>query len=716
MLGGIVLPVTGGVMVWLRGGGAHYRLHTPEGRNAGADIEYEAYEAGNGDVYKPRNAEEAATGRTNEVIPKWPVRYSNDLYDDGNRVATQSWSDSQYLGKTAKAADSEKVDGINGASLLRSDAADSFSGILTGTASTENLKIGGIRGTAKGSQTGEYIHLYNRVHIGGPSGWGAATHGAPNHGLSTWGSANFGMNASGVLQLNGTTFLTKDRLLQNVTNTNWDAAHGWGDHADAGYLTSFDITDQTDSKYLRSNANDTFSGSLVSSNRANGIFGTYDSTKTDSIWSMGTSYKSAADGSNFGSLYGLAYKHTNNSTGGTMAGSHQMVWCHNGTPKSAMGSGLWTSGTVTASGGNSGNWNTAHGWGNHADAGYLTSLPGHNHAGTHPLIDTATVRGPDFDKLMPSQNHTTYKEVHAINEGLNIPSGYTYGVVKSQYMGSMKYQEYVPHTASRGSNATQDTIWFRTNWGGNNWYAWRYHIHSGNIGSQSVDNASKLDGIDSGSFLRSDANDSASGSYSFTNSYNEFGNSTGSVSNDGGWNARVNVAGSSHARLDVKSVSDGIITTMYAHTGHGAGKIGTMSSHPIQFMTGGTTRGQVNSKGVLHMASDIVGFWDFSDRRLKTNVKPLENNLEKVLALHPVSYQWKEGDRKGRTDIGLIAQEVEEIVPEVVREQERLEEGSTKTYKTVDYEHLVSVLIGAVKEQQEQINELKSKMCKCNGK
>ena len=56
MLGGIVLPVTGGVMVWLRGGGAQYRLHTPEGRNAGADIEYEAYEAGNGAVYKPRDA------------------------------------------------------------------------------------------------------------------------------------------------------------------------------------------------------------------------------------------------------------------------------------------------------------------------------------------------------------------------------------------------------------------------------------------------------------------------------------------------------------------------------------------------------------------------------------------------------------------------------------------------------------------------------------
>jgi hypothetical protein len=47
------------------------------------------------------------------------------------------------------------------------------------------------------------------------------------------------------------------------TSTNWNTAYGWGNHASAGYLTSFDITTQTDSKYLRSNADDTSSGSLT---------------------------------------------------------------------------------------------------------------------------------------------------------------------------------------------------------------------------------------------------------------------------------------------------------------------------------------------------------------------------------------------------------------------------------------------------------------------
>ena len=44
---------------------------------------------------------------------------------------------------------------------------------------------------------------------------------------------------------------------------NWNTAYGWGDHASAGYLTSFDITTQTDEKYLRSNDNDTATGTIT---------------------------------------------------------------------------------------------------------------------------------------------------------------------------------------------------------------------------------------------------------------------------------------------------------------------------------------------------------------------------------------------------------------------------------------------------------------------
>ena len=71
--------------------------------------------------------------------------------------------------------------------------------------------------------------------------------------------------------------------------------------------------------------------------RSSGIYGVYDSVKIGHIWSMGTAYTIPDDGSTFGNLYGLAYKHTNNATGGTMAGGHQVVWVVNGSPRAALG-------------------------------------------------------------------------------------------------------------------------------------------------------------------------------------------------------------------------------------------------------------------------------------------------------------------------------------------------------------------------------------------
>ena len=61
------------------------------------------------------------------------------------------------------------------------------------------ISVGTIRGRAVGSQTGEFIHLYERVHIGSPSGWGAANTAAPSHGLSVYGGANIGYGNSASL-------------------------------------------------------------------------------------------------------------------------------------------------------------------------------------------------------------------------------------------------------------------------------------------------------------------------------------------------------------------------------------------------------------------------------------------------------------------------------------------------------------------------------------
>lgn len=86
------------------------------------------------------------------------------------------------------------------------------------------------------------------------------------------------------------------------------------------------------------------------STRRSGVYGVYDAAKIGHIWSMGTGYMIADDGSNFGNLYGFAYKHITNTTGGTMANGHQAVWCENGAPRVALGTNFWVANAASIGG------------------------------------------------------------------------------------------------------------------------------------------------------------------------------------------------------------------------------------------------------------------------------------------------------------------------------------------------------------------------------
>ena len=84
--------------------------------------------------------------------------------------------------------DADTVDGIDSASFVRSDANDTLSGQYTFTKTNDHaIRVGTIRGTAVGSQSGQFIQMYERVNIGGPSGWGASNTATPSYGLSTYG-------------------------------------------------------------------------------------------------------------------------------------------------------------------------------------------------------------------------------------------------------------------------------------------------------------------------------------------------------------------------------------------------------------------------------------------------------------------------------------------------------------------------------------------------
>ncbi|MDP8260453.1 MAG: tail fiber domain-containing protein [Candidatus Gygaella obscura] len=95
-----------------------------------------------------------------------------------------------------------------------------------------------------------------------------------------------------------------------------------------------------------------------------------------------------------------------------------------------------------------------------------------------------------------------------------------------------------------------------------------------------------------------------------------------------------------------------------------------------------------------------------SDERLKKDITTIQDALDKVLSLRGVNFHWKDSNlNQGKLRMGLVAQEVEKVVPEVVHTVD--DEMQTKA---VEYQYLVGLLIEAIKDQQKQINNLKTEV------
>jgi len=133
------------------------------------------------------------------------------------------------------------------------------------------------------------------------------------------------------------------------------------------------------------------------------------------------------------------------------------------------------------------------------------------------------------------------------------------------------------------------------------------------------------------------------------------------------------------------------------------GKVGIGTSSPGKELD---VSGRVHSSGNITTESDITAsgsstataFYYSSDRSLKSSIQPIPDALEKVLVLEGVSFRWK---NSGKPSVGLIAQDVEDVFPELVGTNP--ETG----LKTVEYGNLVAVLIEALKEQQAEIAQLR---------
>ena len=93
-----------------------------------------------------------------------------------------------------------------------------------------------------------------------------------------------------------------------------------------------------------------------------------------------------------------------------------------------------------------------------------------------------------------------------------------------------------------------------------------------------------------------------------------------------------------------------------------------------------------------------------SDKRLKKDIQIIPSALDKVLQLEGISFQWKDEGKGSGINLGLIAQDVEKVFPELVSTNENT------GLKSLQYGNLVAPLVEAIKEQQKQIEELKQEI------
>ena len=121
----------------------------------------------------------------------------------------------------------------------------------------------------------------------------------------------------------------------------------------------------------------------------------------------------------------------------------------------------------------------------------------------------------------------------------------------------------------------------------------------------------------------------------------------------------------------------------------------------VQFAALGVGMPATSTAGEIVAAADIIAF-SSSDERLKDNVTPISDPIEKLSKIGGYEFDWKDNDECSHTghDVGVIAQEIEQVLPDIVTTRD-------SGYKAVKYEKLTALLIEVTKSQQSQIDDLK---------
>ena len=176
----------------------------------------------------------------------------------------------------------------------------------------------------------------------------------------------------------------------------------------------------------------------------------------------------------------------------------------------------------------------------------------------------------------------------------------------------------------------------------------------------------------------------------------------------GGVYLSTNQSGDILGRTYIAKGSPSSLALQFAGAGSAAGFFYTTSPrNGIGIVISGSEQFRFDVS-TFHADGNIIAYSSLiSDIRLKKNIQDLQPSLDKILTLRGVSYERKSN---GEKHVGYIAQEFENLFPELITESEILGEDPSTIYKTIKYVELIPYLSGAIQEQQKHINKLEDKI------
>jgi hypothetical protein len=239
------------------------------------------------------------------------------------------------------------------------------------------------------------------------------------------------------------------------------------------------------------------------------------------------------------------------------------------------------------------------------------------------------------------------------------------------------------------SNTNSEVVWSATyptlmGWNGTSTYGVRV---------DSARNADLLGGINYTSFARVDSSNTFTSSATFQSTLNVTGDTT--ITNG---NLYITRTDGDSGDILANGGTDGIFG-IFNTTNSGTISLNAKNSGGTYNTIISLTSSAAQVNGDLNVTGDITAFFT-SDQRLKDNITPISNALDKVLSISGNTFDWNDKSEKEGSDVGVVAQEILEVLPEAVTTRDN-------GYLAVRYERLVPLLIEAIKELKVEINELK---------